>query len=236
MVNYTLKIVIGKGELEMGSIFNRNLTVITTPQYDGLQTLSFKNGAIEEYLNKITKVINGVVMEYSKVFAIRVDLRFPDTFESSDTAVITRFFESLKAQLKADYQAKLRNTTDGQVHASELFYIWVKEISGRDKCHYHVCLFFNGHAYKSLGKFELGRANMYNRIHKAWASALRLDIFNAQGLLHFPENAQYLLCRNQADFTYIYQDLFKRLSYFAKTDTKIYGNGNHNFGCSRVSA
>lgn len=220
----------------MDSIINRNLTVLTTPRYDGLQTLSFKNGAIEEYLNKISKVINGVVMEYSKVFAIRVDLRFPDTFESSDTAVITRFFESLKAQLKADYQAKLRNTTDGQVHASELFYIWVKEMSGRDKCHYHVCLFFNGHAYKSLGKFELGRANMYNRIHKAWASALRLDIFNAQGLIHFPENAQYLLCRNQADFTYIYQDLFKRLSYFAKTDTKIYGNGNHNFGCSRVSA
>ncbi|MGI2065300.1 inovirus Gp2 family protein [Shewanella sp. MF08487] len=220
----------------MNSIFNRNLTVLTTPQYDGLQTLSFMNGAIEEYLNKISKVINGVVMEYSKVFAIRVDLRFPDTFESSDTAVITRFFESLKAQLKADYQAKLRNTTDGQVHASELFYIWVKEMSGRDKCHYHVCLFFNGHAYKSLGKFELGRANMYNRIHKAWASALRLDIFNAQGLIHFPVNAQYLLCRNQADFTYIYQDLFKRLSYFAKTDTKIYGNGNHNFGCSRVSA
>ncbi|WP_107947279.1 inovirus Gp2 family protein [Shewanella baltica] len=220
----------------MASVFNRNLTVLTTPQYDGLQTLYFKNGAIEEYLNKISKVINGVVMEYSKVFAIRVDLRFPDTFESSDTAVITRFFESLKAQLKADYQAKLRNTTDGQVHASELFYIWVKEMSGRDKCHYHVCLFFNGHAYKSLGKFELGRANMYNRIHKAWASALRLDIFNAQGLIHFPENAQYLLCRNQADFTYIYQDLFKRLSYFAKTDTKIYGNGNHNFGCSRLSA
>ncbi|MCS6115877.1 inovirus Gp2 family protein [Shewanella baltica] len=219
----------------MDSIFNRNLTVLTTPRYDGLQTLSFKNGAIEEYLNKIIKVINGVVMEYSKVFAIRVDLRFPDTFESSDTAVITRFFESLKAQLKADYQAKLRNTTDGQVHASELFYIWVKEMSGRDKCHYHVCLFFNGHAYKSLGKFELGRANMYNRIHKAWASALRLDISHAQGLIHFPENAQYLLCRNQADFTYIYQDLFKRLSYFAKTDTKIYGNGNHNFGCSRIS-
>ncbi|WP_442199846.1 inovirus Gp2 family protein [Shewanella xiamenensis] len=175
------------------------------------------------------------MQNYSKVFAVRVDLRFPDMFESSDTAVITRFFESLKAQLKADYQAKLRNTTDGQVHASELFYIWVKEISGRDKCHYHVCLFFNGHAYKSLGKFELGRANMYNRIHKAWASALRLDISHVQGLIHFPENAQYLLCRNQADFTYIYQDLFKRLSYFAKTDTKIYGNGNHNFGCSRVS-
>ncbi|MBW3513369.1 inovirus Gp2 family protein [Shewanella sp. NKUCC01_JLK] len=218
----------------MGSDFNRNLTVLTTPQYDGLHTLSLKNGTVEEYLFNIRSVMDCVVQNYSKVFAVRVDLRFPDMFESGDTAVITRFFESLKAQLKADYQAKLRNTTDGQVHASELFYIWVKEISGRDKCHYHVCLFFNGHAYKSLGKFELDRANMYNRIHKAWASALRLDISHVQGLIHFPENAQYLLCRNQADFTYIYQDLFKRLSYFAKTDTKIYGNGNHNFGCSRV--
>ncbi|MCL1092080.1 inovirus Gp2 family protein [Shewanella profunda] len=28
--------------------------------------------------------------------------------------------------------------------------------------------------------------------------------------------------------------MFKRLSYFAKTDTKIYGNGTHNFGCSRL--
>lgn len=227
--------MIGKGELDMGTDFNRNLTVLTTPQYDGLHTLSLKNGTIEEYLFNIRSVMDCVVQNYSKVFAVRVDLRFPDMFESGDTAVITRFFESLKAQLKADYLAKLRDTSLGQVHESELFYIWVKEISGRDKCHYHVCLFFNGHAYKSLGKFELGRANMYNRIHKAWASALRLDISHVQGLIHFPENAQYLLCRNQADFTYIYQDLFKRLSYFAKTDTKIYGNGNHNFGCSRVS-
>ena len=147
----------------MGSVFNRNLTVLTTPQYDGLHTLSLKNGTIEEYLYKIRSVMDCVVQNYSKVFAVRVDLRFPDTFESGDTAVITRFFESLKAQLKADYQAKLRNTTDGQVHASELFYIWVKEMSGRDKCHYHVCLFFNGHAYKSLGKFELGRANIRAR-------------------------------------------------------------------------
>uniref|UniRef100_Q0HVU5 YagK/YfjJ C-terminal domain-containing protein n=1 Tax=Shewanella sp. (strain MR-7) TaxID=60481 RepID=Q0HVU5_SHESR len=219
----------------MGSIFNRNLTVLTTPQYNGLQILSLKNGMIEEYLDKIRSVMDSAVLKYSKVYAVRVDLRFPDTFELIDTAVITRFFESLKAQLKADYLAKLRDTSIGQVHESELFDIWVKEICGRDKCHYHVCLFFNGHAYNRLGKFELGRANMYNRIHKAWASALRLDISHAQGLIHFPENAQYLLCRNQPNFDSIYQDLFKRLSYFAKTDTKIYGNGNHNFGCSRIS-
>ncbi|MCL1090931.1 inovirus Gp2 family protein [Shewanella profunda] len=105
---------------------------------------------------------------------------------------MTRFLDSLKAQLKAGFLAKLRNTDLCQVHASELFYIWVKEMSGRDKCHYHVCLFFNGNAYKSLGKFELGRANMYNRIHKAWASALKIDIHQAQGLIHFPENPQYL--------------------------------------------
>lgn len=103
--------MIGTGELDMGSDFNRNLTVLTTPQYDGLQTLSLKNGTIEEYLYKIRSVMDYVVLNYSKVFAIRVDLRFPDTFESSDTAVITRFFESLKAQLKADYLAKLRDTS-----------------------------------------------------------------------------------------------------------------------------
>ncbi|WP_256931140.1 hypothetical protein [Shewanella xiamenensis] len=37
----------------MGSIFNRNLTVLTTPQYDGLHTLSLKNGTIEAVIPQL---------------------------------------------------------------------------------------------------------------------------------------------------------------------------------------
>ena len=66
----------------MGSDFNRNLTVLTTPQYDGLQTLSLKNGTIEEYLYKIRSVMDCVVQNYSKVFAVRVDHPFLRIIES----------------------------------------------------------------------------------------------------------------------------------------------------------
>ena len=103
-----------------------------------------------------------------------------------------------------------------------------------NKPHYHLCLFFNGNAYSSLGNYELGRDNMFNRIHKAWASALKGDTSFVQGLVSIPYNPCYRLNSNAADFEVTFRALFYRLSYFAKVDTKLFGDGSHCFGCSRI--
>ena len=78
------------------------------------------------------------------------------------------------------------------------------------------------------------RKNMAERIRNAWASALGMRVENTIGLVHFPENATYHLNVNSTDFDMSYQALFNRLSYFAKVDTKHYGDGTNNFGSSRL--
>jgi hypothetical protein len=212
---------------------NRNLTVVNSSQFEGLSILGLENGFYAEYLQRNYEVMNHVLKKYSKVFAVRVDLHIPEGAKRMDTAVITRFMDSLKAQLKSDYLSKSRSS-EGQVHASDVFYIWVKEVSNTGRDHYHICLFFNGHAYRCLGLYQLGRNNLYNRIHKAWASATETLINLVPGSIHIPANAQYHLIRNHPEIEFMFQDLFRRISYFAKTDTKVFGDGSRHYGCSRV--
>ncbi|MGI2071427.1 inovirus Gp2 family protein [Shewanella baltica] len=217
----------------MSHYINRNLTVVHANEFQGLPVLVFKNGIYEEYLQNNFKIINQTLAMYAKVFAVRIDLRFPDDDNIDENRSVTRFIESLKAQIKADYIGKCNNS-DGFVHQSEVLYIWVQETGIYNKSHYHLCLFFNGNAYRSLGAFELGRPNMYNRIVKAWASALALDVVAAQGLVHFPKRSCYLLERSQLQLNGELSRLFMRLSYFAKVDTKTYGDGHRHYGSSRV--
>lgn len=230
-MNHFYKIVMEQ-HLHMSK--NRNLNILHCDECCGLYVLRFKNGVYEEYLKRNYKVINQALIMYSKVFAVRVDLRLPDEYELYDNRSVTRFIESLKAQVKADYTAKTRNS-DGFVHKSDVLYIWVQETGIHNKPHYHICLFFNGNAYRSLGKFELGRSNMYNRIVKAWASALAVEVINAQGLVHIPMRPCYLLERMMIiTKAFTLRVLFMRLSYFAKVDSKHYGDRRHHYGCSRT--
>jgi hypothetical protein len=89
----------------------------------------------------------------------------------------------------------------------------------------------NYDAFNALGKFESGRSNMFNRLEEAWASALGLPVEAVRGLVEIPSNPTYCLRRNdpqgQADFFY-------RASYLCKAATKVYGDGQHGFGASRI--
>ena len=72
---------------------------------------------------------------------------------------------------------------------------------------------------------------MFNRLAQAWASALGLSVEDVRGLVEIPANPAYCIRRNdpqsQADFFY-------RASYLCKVATKVYGNGLHGFGASRL--
>lgn len=218
----------------MKGLRNRNLSVMYSSVFMGLPVLNCRNGLYNEYLENNYNVMSCICQMYSKVFALRIDLRFSPGYDPIDTSVISRFIASMKSQVEADHLLKLR-VQSGLVHKSDLFNIWVKEVGVNNNTHYHTCLFFNGNAYRSLGVFELGRYNMYNRIHKAWGSALKLSADNAQGLVHIPKNAEYLLIRNQNDFDHTFKNLFERLSYFAKTDSKEFGDRSRHYGSSRFN-
>ena len=70
-------------------------------------------------------------------------------------------------------------------------------------------------------------------IIRAWYSALGLELDDYHGLVHYPENCRYILDVNDRSFHGEYTNLLYRLDYLAKLDTKQFGDGDRNFGCSR---
>lgn len=119
----------------------------------------------------------------------------------------------------------------GTAHQSGVHYVWCREIGERGRPHYHLAIMLNKDAYSSLGMFELGRNNNYNRVQEAWASALVLPVASASGRAHISENPVYEIHRDdpaaRADFLY-------RTSYICKVAIKVFGDGLHCFGASRA--
>ncbi|MEI4890999.1 inovirus-type Gp2 protein, partial [Klebsiella pneumoniae] len=72
-----------------------------------------------------------------------------------------------------------------------------------------------------------------NQIVRAWYSALGLEIEDCRDLVHFPDNGKYILDINDPDFDVTYNELLERLDYLTKLDTKVFGEGDRSFGCSR---
>lgn len=232
--------------------YNKNLVLSSETTWQGMPVLEHQGIVVVNYLQRINHVIQQALSVHPRTCAFRCDLRFPASGYEPDTAVISRFIDSLKSQMAwAEIQKRQANQ---RIHPNQLRYIWVKERDTANNWHYHVCLFVNRDVYFTLGVFglassvddgnwdsplpqtleEVERKNMAQRIRMAWASALGMSVENTIGLVHFPQNATYHLNVNSVGFQESYQALFYRLSYFAKLDTKHYGDGKNNFGSSRL--
>lgn len=220
----------------MVEAMNQNITYES--KYTSLPILKIPGGLHVDYLDRSYAVIEYVIRRYTKVLALRVDLRLPEDYNQFDTNVITRFFSSLKAKLKADYEKKKsRNPT--YVHTTELYYVWAREVGNSGKPHYHVCIFLNGQAYSTLGKYEDKCNNLFSKVRAAWVSALGTHYSDNPAtydlnLARFPENCRYFLERNKPGFDTKLRALNKRISYLAKVDSKPRGDGINSFGSSRV--
>ena len=100
------------------------------------------------WLSRFESILNSALAQHRAVSLIRVDLRFPEYMPVTimdpdpDSAVISRFFESLKAKIQA-YQRKKRRANK-RVRATTLRYFWCREF-GKEKGrkHYHVILLLN---------------------------------------------------------------------------------------------
>lgn len=211
---------------------NTKLHYHDQPTYNGLGVNLNHGPLIEEMLDSLADVIDAALLDDPRVFAFRVDLHLPAEWDDANAVygndVMKRFIESLKAQIRHNRMlAKRERATAAD---TEIRYLWVREQAGSDHPHWHLVILLNWDAYRSLGQFRLGNANMYNRVIKAWASALQLLEVKAEGLVHFPANAVYQLQRNDDESI---AEFFFRASYLCKAGTKQYGNGRHGFGCSR---
>lgn len=212
---------------------NRNLVLHQGSSYCGMPIQADKGPFVAQYLDRLCNTASRALQQYSRVFAFRVDLRFPADFEPSDDActnqVIERFFESFKAKIR--HNRRMARMANKHAHDSNVRYVWAREVGQHGRPHYHVAFLLNYDAFNALGKFETGRDNMFNRLEEAWASALGLPVAAVKGLVEIPSNPTYCLRRddpqNQAVF-------FHRASYLCKAATKVYGNGQHGFGASRI--
>lgn len=212
---------------------NSNLTLCREDHYRGQLIQVNKGPFVRSYLSGLDWVVCQALDEYSRVFAFRFDLRFPASIELPDylytNKVIDRFLESFKAKIK--HNRLKAGLSRKYVHDTKVRYVWAREIGYLGKPHYHVLILLNQDAFTTLGKFESGRDNIFNRLVEAWASALRLSVDEVSGLIHIPDNPTYHL---RKDDEREQRELFYRASYLCKAATKAYGDGQHGFGYSRV--
>jgi hypothetical protein len=212
---------------------NSNLTQYTGTHYAGLPILIGQGPFIEQYLQQTLTTLQRALADYPRLLAVRFDLRYPHNLALPDYAnssvVMSRFVESLKA--KITHNRSRAAEINQRVHDTVVRYVWVKEFGVEGRPHYHFLLLLNKDAFHALGQFNSDSENLYTRIVSAWASALRLKPSEAIGLVHIPKNSSYRI--NSREDSDVLAELFNRVSYMCKVDTKRYGEWERAFGCSR---
>lgn len=212
---------------------NPNLHIYFDDKFKGYDLPKFGRPYLLEYLENILEVVDNSLNDYSRVFAFRVDLRYPEDDKSIDNindsnVNVSKFIVSLKAKIRHNrIKALMQNDRN---HDTKVRYIWCREVGADGKPHYHVVVFLNYYAFCTLGTYESGRSNLYNMVNEAWASAIGVSFDKVWGLVNFPKNPFYKLER---DYPPAINEFFWRVSYLAKAFTKVYGNGVHGFGCSQ---
>ena len=211
---------------------NANLTLINQRAFLDFPIQLAHAPFVLKYLERLFETMSAALHEYPRVFAFRVDLRFPAWFDSMPTQkkneLMTRFIRSFKAKILHNRCIAVRQYPSA--HTSTVRYVWAREKDLSHHPHYHVVILLNNDAFFTLGRFESNLENMFNRLNEAWASALDLPIEAVRGLVECPPNSCYYLRRDDLSSQ---TNFFYRASYLCKAATKVYGDGTHGFGCSR---
>lgn len=218
-------------------------TRIHSETWNGLRVNHHHGPLLQDYLKAIQRVMDAATSTYPTSVAILFTLKFPSALSKPEweNCLMTRFMASLSSQI--DHDLRQRSHT----RSCDLRYVWCREWSDEFNDHYHVAIFLNRQAYFKLGMWwdsnqlngqtfphELVPQNMAQRIQQAWSRALGLGLPQVAGLVHFHDNAVYhLMKQEETDLPRDYADLFERLSYWAKVETKRYGTGQRCFGSSQ---
>ncbi|MFQ2048364.1 inovirus Gp2 family protein [Aeromonas veronii] len=195
-------------------------------------------------LEKILSVSESALKHYPRVFAFRVDFHFEQHTgvgmylalkPESGSRILKEFFSRLKWLIQCDESE--RRYEGKRIHSTEIRYVWAREqTADAPSPHYHMMIFLNRNAYYKLGNYASKRMNLANKIRVAWHSAVYDENINLQdckkmGLVHFPENAEYLIERNDTESL---KKMLVRAAYLAKNETKRRGEGYRCFGGSNL--
>ncbi|MCG9702997.1 inovirus Gp2 family protein [Vibrio natriegens] len=212
---------------------SKHFTLHDEKYFQGYQVYTDRGPLVTQYLERAFDTVHRALQCHSRTLAIRVDLHLPDTVQQYDTAVIHRFFKSLKEQIKHNRNQALKRNP--HAHQTDVRYVWCKEQGVNNKPHYHVLLLLNAYAFNSLGdSSSVEGNNMATRIKKAWLSALGYhseeDRRQKGTLVHFCEDGVYRINAHHDDGTLA--KVLYRLSYLCKADSKNFAHHQHQFGRS----
>ncbi|MFH0266174.1 inovirus Gp2 family protein [Vibrio rumoiensis] len=212
---------------------SKNLTITHEPTFNGNKVYIDKEGLVVEYLEGIDSVLEKALEQYARLFIVRVDLNLPTDFRGDDSAVMTRFFQSLKSQIAA-YRRRSARLNGKPYRETTIRYVWAKECDTSTSSHYHVALIFDRNVFRSLGDFGEYQQSLANRIRNAWKRSVdAIYSGKEKPAIHFSKQGQYHLLRNSEEFEEVFQSVFYRLSYLAKRRTKHFGKRMNNFDHSR---
>lgn len=216
---------------------NKNLRLFYQHKWRGNPVMTEHGPVIENYLENIDVVLKRALKENSRIIIIRFDLRFPANQDVDSDRVMAKFMDSIRAQILADQTRRSRNELRSFIVKPRL--IWAREQDTAEFHHFHCALILPADAYYWKGRLTTLKKddpsvwnNTVGRIVKAWASAIGHVPEAVRALVHFCDNGLYRLNKNADDFDDNFDAAFYRLSYLAKVKTKVYGDGNRNFGCS----
>lgn len=214
---------------------NPNIKLHWEPHFNGLEVLPGIGPFVEPHLTKIDQAISWAVERSSKVYAVRLDLRFPQNYEFSglgdfSNVPIQRFFKFLRKRL--DRYCQETPGVGLRRHPHNLVGLWSREYDkGHTRPHFHILLLLNGQTFRALGDLNARGESLYQMVEDSWLSALWCKGFGRDHLVHRCEAGEYWLTRNDSDGV---NDLFRRASYMAKARDKDFADGYHRFGGSRM--
>ncbi|KJS06231.1 MAG: hypothetical protein VR73_10270 [Gammaproteobacteria bacterium BRH_c0] len=212
---------------------NKNLYLVDGPTFRGLPLMSGHGPYIVQYLDRLIEVLQKAWAEHPRLLVLRIELKIPKEWMGRDDVmwdgIMKRFIQSLRRKVMTDRaRAKGRN---GRCHDSSVRNVWTREVSTRDRDHFHGLLMVNHDAYYGLGSYDLRVPSLANIIREAWASALGLIFEQGARFVHYPENCSYFI--NGHGDVATFAEVFRRASYMCKERTKVYGNRQQSFGYSR---
>ena len=225
---------------------NTNLKLHYTPEWNGLPVLARPDQPLtENYLTAVRDLMDRALAQHPRTCVMHFTARLPYGWQGPRGGLADRFIASLRSQIDADLRRKSKQGK--RTHECRVRQVWCREFSEEGQPHYHIAILVNRDAYSVLGRVagsqevdcpwwlweEEAVANMAERIQRAWCRVLQLTSQQGRALVHFPRNAVQLMSRSEPSFPDQYQAVFRRLSYLAKVNTKLYEDGYKNFGCSR---
>ncbi|HEY9817958.1 MAG TPA: inovirus Gp2 family protein [Candidatus Obscuribacterales bacterium] len=211
---------------------NPNLHLDFYPMFNGMPIQAEFSPMVTEYLEALHVTLQKATGDYPRVMAFRVDPVIPTSISDRLTLedhqrLITRFIASMKAIIQHDLERRRRS---GWVPGTKVRYVWCREVGTNGKPHYHFFLILNRDAYHLPGRVGSPNENLFNRISRAWYSALGVEWNPQEPWIHVPQNPVYWIDRGDPQS---FQEAFYRASYLCKADTKQYGRGLRAFGSSR---